>query len=178
MLGSKSKLQLTDPCKPDIHNPPGKGQAVINFLKGKVFTKRHTGTYSRDDFDSDKEWEHFKAMNISWFKTSIAGVRASYPKAPSVYYASTNRVIFYRNQEMADLEKEELIPEMNSIPEEADAFYMHFEDGEVKDITVVKGSITIEDGEQIKSKTIQEGTTIINWDDGTIMSDVFISVGM
>jgi hypothetical protein len=178
MLGSKSKLQLTDPCKPDVYKPPPKELTSIRFLVGKLFTYRIPSSYTREDFESDKEWAHFKAMNISWFRYGGAGVRGQILKAPTFYFASSDPSLQYYPLLIEDTEKEELIPEYSSIPKEADAFFIYCEDGEVKDITVVKGSITIEDGEQIKSKTLQEGTTINQWDDGTIISDVLIPVGM
>ena len=76
----------------------------------------------------------------------------------------------------ADPEKEELIPDLNSIPNNANAFYIHCENGEVKDLTVVKGLLKVEDTSHIKSKIITEGSTTNLWNDGTIMSDVEISV--
>jgi hypothetical protein len=178
MLGSKSKLQLTDPCKPDVYKPPSKGLSSVRFLVGKLFTHRIPSSYTREDFESDKEWAHFKAMNISWFRYGGAGVRGGILKAPSIYFASLEPAWTYYPLLQEDSEKLDLIPEYSSIPKEADAFYIHCEDGEVKDITAVKGTIKIEDGEHMKSKTIQEGTTINQWDDGTIISDIFISAGM
>ena len=176
MLGSKSKLQLTHPCKPDTYNPPGKGQAVINFLGGKIFSQRCPGSYTRNDFESDEEWQRFQILHISWFRYGGAGVRGWNLKAPTIYFASTNSKICYCFLPPADPEKEELIPDFNSIPKEANAFYIHCENGEVKDFTVVKGTLKIEDTFQTKNKIVAKGTTTNTWDDGTIMSDVLILV--
>ncbi len=176
MLGSRSKLQLINPCKPNTYNPPGKGQAVMNFLKGKVFSQRCPGSYSRQDFDSDEEWQRFKSRHVSWFRYGGAGVRGEMIKAPGIYFASLNPDLKNLVFSPPDSEKTELIPDISSIPQEADAFYIHCENGEVKDFTVVKGTLKIEDSLQTKEKVVQEGTTTNQWNDGTLMSDVIISV--
>jgi len=174
-LGSKSKLQLSNPCTPITIRPSGKGQAVINLLKGKIFARRPVWSYTRDDFDSDSEWERFQSENVCWFRYGGAGVRGWILKSPTVFYAFANPKIIYNFVPPTDPEKEELIPDLNSIPNDADAFYIYCEDGEVKDFTVVKGTLKIEDTFQTKSKIVAEGTTTNKWDDGTIMSDVMIS---
>ncbi|WP_372756094.1 hypothetical protein [Labilibaculum sp.] len=174
-LGSKSKLQLTNPCKPSSGNPQEKGQAVVNFLKGKIFSQRNPGSYTRDDFESEEDWQRFKSQNISWFRYGGAGVRGYIVKAPTVYFASINSNTNHYYLAPSDPEKEELIPEFSSIPNHASAFYMHCEDGEVKDLTVVKGTLKIEDSYQLKSMELNEGTVINKWNDGTIISNVVIS---
>ncbi|MBN1416260.1 MAG: hypothetical protein JW973_14255 [Bacteroidales bacterium] len=173
-LGSKSKLQLINPCKPNTYNPSGKGQAVINFLGGKIFSHRCPGSYTRDDFESDEEWGRFQSQNISWFRYGGAGVRGSIVKDPPIYFASVNPKMDYTLFPPSDPEKEELIPDYSTIPNDADAFYIHCENGEVKDFTVVKGSLKIEDTFQIKSKIVTEGTTTNLWDDGTTMTEIVI----
>ena len=190
MLGSKSKLQLVNPCKPDTYKPLNKEEAVMKFIKGKIFgQRRNPTTYTREDFDSDIEWEHFKSRNINWFSTTAVGVRAWNSDAPTVYFASTDPTFNYRfdlpswikpirnyhSYSPDDPEKEELIPDINSIPENANAFYIHCENGEVKDFTVVKGTLKIEDDLGFRSMDIPEGTTVNKWQDGTQMTKVFIN---
>lgn len=175
-LGSKSKLQLANPCKPNIINPSEKGQAVINLLFGKIFSQRHPGNYTRDDFESDEEWGHHQSIHITWFRTAHAGVRGWLLKAPTVYFASINPKMDYTIFPPLDSEKEELIPEYSTIPKDASAFYIHCENGEVKDFTVVKGTLKIEDSAQLKNKIVSEGTTINTWDDGSVMSDIMVSI--
>lgn len=174
-LGSKSKLQLTNPCKPSSGNPQEKGQEVVNFLKGKIFSQRNPGSYTRDDFESNEEWQRYQSQNISWFRYGGAGVRGWILKAPTVYFASTNSNINNFFLSPTDPEKEELIPDYNSIPKDANAFYIYCEDGEVKDLMVVKGTLKIEDIFQTKSKIATEGTVTNKWDNGTKMSDIVIS---
>jgi hypothetical protein len=173
-LGSKSKLQLSNPCTPITINPSGKGQAVLNLLKGKFFARRNPGSYSRKDFDSDAEWQRFQSENVCYFRYGGAGVRGWKVKAPTVYYASIDPKMFYSIPPPSDPEKEELIPDYSTIPNDADAFYIHCEDGEVKDFTVVKGSLKIEDILQIQSKIVSEGTSTNKWDDGTTMTGIVI----
>jgi hypothetical protein len=173
-LGSKSKLQLNDPCKPNRMNPPGKGLSSVKFLVGKLFSQRHPGSYSRNDFESDEEWQRFQTRHSSWFRYGGAGVRGEMFKAPKVYFASANLNLNSLFFVPPDSEKEELIPALNSIPKNASAFYIHCENGEVKNFTVVKGTLKIEDSVQLKNKIVSEGTTINTWDDGSKMTDVIV----
>jgi hypothetical protein len=174
MLGSKSKLQLTDPCKPDIYNPPPKGLASVKFLTGKIFSQRCPGSYTRQDFNSEEEWQRFKSLHISWFRYGGTGVRGEISEAPQVLFASATLDLKDFVFSPPDSEKTELIPDIHSIPQEADAFYIHCEDGEVKDFTVVKGTLKIEDSVQLKNKIVSEGNTINAWDDGSKMIDIII----
>jgi|GEM_PF-3742219 len=174
-LGSKSKLQLNDPCKPNTMNPPGKGLSSVKFLMGKLFSQRHPGSYTRNDFESDEEWQRFQSRHSSWFRYGGTGVRGWNLKAPAVFYASANPDINCLLSTSTNSEKEELIPHLNSIPKDASAFYIHCEKGEVKDFTVVKGILKIEDSAHLKNKIISEGTTTNKWDDGTMMTDIIVS---
>jgi hypothetical protein len=173
-LGSKSKLQLSNPCKPNTINPPGKGLSSVKFLMGKLFSQRNPATYTRNDFESDAEWQRFQSLHISWFRYGGAGVRGWNLAAPSFYFASANPVMDYLFFVPPDSEKEELIPSLSSIPKDASAFYIHCENGEIKDFTVVKGTLKIEDSAQLKNKIVSEGTTINTWDDGSKMTDIIV----
>ena len=173
-LGSKSKLQLTDPCKPDIYNPPPKGLTSVRFLAGRLFSLSCPGSYTRNDFDSDEEWQRFQSRHTNWFRYGGAGVRGWILKAPDVYFASVNLDINHLFNPPSDSEKEKLIPALNSIPKDASAFYIHCKNGEVKDFTVVKGTLKIEDSVKLKNKIVPEGTTINIWDDGSKMTDIIV----
>ncbi len=173
-LGSKSKLQLTYPCKPNRMNPPGKGLSSVKFLVGKLFSQRHPGSYTRNDFESDEEWQRFQSRHSSWFRYGGAGVRGEMFKAPKAYFASANPDLNSLFFVPPDSEKEELIPALNSIPKDASAFYIHCENGEVKDFTVVKGTLKIENSVQLKNKIVSEGTTTNTWDDGSKMTDIIV----
>ncbi|HDR50470.1 MAG TPA: hypothetical protein ENN90_02450 [Mariniphaga anaerophila] len=142
---------------------------------GKLFSQRHPGSYTRNDFESDEEWQRFQSRHSSWFRYGGTGVRGWNLKAPAVFYASANPDINCLLSTSTNSEKEELIPHLNSIPKDASAFYIHCEKGEVKDFTVVKGILKIEDSAHLKNKIISEGTTTNKWDDGTMMTDIIVS---
>lgn len=173
-LGSKSKLQLTNPCKPNIINPSEKEQAVIHLLFGKIFSQRDPSTYTRDDFESDKDWQHFQSIHISWFRFGGGGVRGSIVKNPPIYFASINPKMNYTLFPPPDPEREELIPDYSTISNGANAFYIHCENGEVQDLTVVKGSLKIEDDMGIRSMEVPESTILNQWYDGTQMTEITI----
>ncbi len=161
MLGSKSKLRLSlDPCRANDIRPMSKGTAVTHIIAGKVL-----GITKKNSYDPRA-------------RTAVMGVRGQLVKPPEFFYVSIDSDLASYINQPADLEKEELLDKCKNLSDDLSAFYLDFQDGEVKDITAVKGTIKIEDGEHMKSKTIPEGTTINQWDDGTIISDVFISVGM
>jgi len=159
-LGSKSKLQLMlDPCNTHDIAPISKEQAMIKFINGKII-----GVQMKPP---PTDW--------TWFRTTVAGVRGQLIKPPKTFYTSVSTDLSGYLNLLIDPEKEELLIECGELPDEAVAFYLHFEDDEVKDFTVVNGSLKIEDTFQTKSKIVPEGTTTNKWDDGTIMSDVNIS---
>jgi hypothetical protein len=159
-LGSKSKLQLMlDPCNTNDIAPISKEQAMIKFINGKIIGAQMKPPQT--------DW--------SWFVTTVAGVRGQLIKPPKTFYASASSDLSGYLNLFIDPEKEELLEEFENLPDEAVAFYLHFEDDEVKDFTVVKGSLKVEDSVQFKNKTISEGTTINIWDDGSVMTDIFVS---
>jgi hypothetical protein len=159
-LGSKSNLQLMlDPCNTNDIAPISKEQAMVKFINGKII-----GVQMKPP---PTDW--------SWFVTTVAGVRGQLIKPPKTFYASASSDLPGYLNLFIDPEKEELLEEFENLPDEAVAFYLHFEDDEVKDFTVVKGSLKVEDSVQFKNKTISEGTTINIWDDGSVMTDIFVS---
>jgi hypothetical protein len=125
-------------------------------------------------FESDEEWQRLQSRHSSWFRYGGAGVRGEIFKAPKVYFASANPDLNSLFFVPPDSEKEELIPALNSIPKDASAFYIHCENGEVKDFTVVKGTLKIEDSVELKNKIVSEGNTINAWDDGSKMTDIIV----
>jgi hypothetical protein len=174
-LGSKSKLQLmSDPCNTHDIAPISKEQAMLKFISGKVLGVKKKARLYREDFDNDQDYYLYMSVN-SWFHTAVAGVRGQLIKPPKTFYASASTDLSGYLNLPIDPEKEELLKECGELPDEAVAFYLHFEDDEVKDLTVVKGTLKIENANHIKSQTISEGNTTNKWDDGTIMSDVIIS---
>jgi hypothetical protein len=160
-MGSKSKLVFTDPCelKPrEIKDPHASG---LRIIRGRIYVliKKTVGI----GYDY--------APNM---RTTASGVRGQLWNPPQSFFASADPdfVSFLFQQ---DPEKEELIEGFENLPDDVSAFYIHFENDEVLDITALKGTIKIEDSNQIKNKIIQAGATINKWDDGVIMSDVIIS---
>ncbi len=176
-LGSKSKLQLMlDPCNTNDIAPISKEQAMLKFIRGKVIGVKLKARLEREDFDNEEDYYWYMMAN-SWFHTTVAGVRGQQLiKPPKTFYASVDSDLLNYLNPPIDPEKEELLKECENLPDEAVAFYLHFEDDEVKDFTVVKGTLKIEDSFQIKGKVVQQGTTTNQWDDGTIMRDVEILV--
>ncbi|MBW6534216.1 MAG: hypothetical protein K0B11_04365 [Mariniphaga sp.] len=74
------------------------------------------------------------------FEEKISQTCAGEDNKPKVYFASANPDLNSLFFVPPDSGKEELIPALNSIPKDASAFYIHCENGEVKDFTVVKGT--------------------------------------
>ena len=163
-LGSKSKLLLTNPC--ELYNEektkPGSNSVSATLLKGKLYALVNKLVGSELDFKQN-------------MRTTASGVRGQLWKPPTIFFASTdanfNSYIFQQD----DTEKAELIAGYENLPDDFSAFYIHFEDNEVEDITALKGTLKIEDSNQTKNKIINEGETLNIWDDGIIMSDVIIS---
>ncbi len=163
-LGSKSKLLLTNPC--ELYNEekrkPNKTISTT-LIKGKLYEFVLKTVGNPREFDP-------KA------RTAVTGFRMQNWQTHNTFFASTdpnfNPYIYQQN----DPEKAELIEGHQNLPDNVPAFYIHFEDDEVKDITALKGILKIEDNFQLKSKIVTEGTTTNKWDDGVVMSDVIISV--
>lgn len=175
-MGSKSKLVLSGPCTSKI-KPMSTAQSISTFIRGKFFAKslKHPSHLTRQDFDSDDDWYFFLTLH-GHFNTAVAGVRGQLWRQPQTFYASANTDFNPYLYQQEDSEKAELISGHEIIPDDFSAFYIHFDEDVVKDLTVLKGTLIIEDSKQINNKTINESETINNWDDGTIMSDVNISV--
>ena len=173
-LGSKSKLQLMlDPCNTHDIAPISKEQAMLKFIRGKIVGVKLKARLEREDFDNEEDYYWYMMAN-SWFRTTVAGVRGQLIKPPDIFYASTDSDLPGYLNSYIDPEKEELLKEFENLPDEAVAFYLHFEDDEVKDFTVVKGTLKIEDPVQLKNKIVSEGTTINTWDDGSKMTDIIV----
>jgi hypothetical protein len=73
-----------------------------------------------------------------------------------------------------DPEKEELIEGFQSLSGNQSAYFLDFEEGRVNDLTVLKGTIRVEDAEGLRIMEIHEGTTLNQWDDGTPMTEIVI----
>ena len=161
-LGSKSKLLLTNPC--ELYNEektkPNKTISTT-LLKGKLYALVNNMFGNPRDFDPNT-------------RTAVTGFRMQLWKTPTTFFASAdpnfNPYIYQQN----DPEKAELIEGYENLPDNVSAFYIQFEDDEVKDITALKGTIKIEDTFQIQSKIVTEGTTTNLWDDGTTMTEIVI----
>ncbi|MDX9772835.1 MAG: hypothetical protein RBT02_05355 [Bacteroidales bacterium] len=54
------------------------------------------------------------------------------------------------------------------------AYYLDFEDGIVRDLTALRGTIRVEDDMGLRSMDITEGTTVKQWADGTPMTEIVI----
>jgi len=50
------------------------------------------------------------------------------------------------------------------------AYYLDFEDGIVRELTALRGTIRVEDDMGLGSMDINEGTTVKQWADGTPMT--------
>jgi hypothetical protein len=175
-LGSKSKLQLMfDPCNMNDIAPISKEQAMIKFINGKVLGVKLKARLEREDFDNEEDYYWYMSAN-SWFHTAVAGVRGQLIGPPKNFYTSTDSDLSGYLNFYIDPEKEELLKEFGNLPDGAAAFYLHFEDEQVKDISVLKGNFKVADSGRIKSKTVSEGSTTNLWDDGTTMRDVVITV--
>ena len=158
-LGQKSKLVIDNHLFSTAEN----SSLSVTLLKGKMYSFINSLVGKENSYD----------LNA---RTAVIGVRGRLWNQSQTFYASTNPDFnaFLFPQE--DEEKTELIDGYENLPDNISAFYLHFEDNEVKDISALKGTLKIEDSNHIKSKTLTTGTTTNLWDDGTIMSDVEISV--
>lgn len=162
-LGSKSKLLLTNPCELFNEGKKEPGQTIsTTLLKGKLYEFVNKTVGNPRNFDPN-------------MRTAGVGVRGQLWNPVESYYATANLNFNPYLYQQEDPEKTELIDGFENLSDNVSAYYIHFEDDEVKDITVVKGTLKIEDTFQTKSKIVTEGTTTNTWDDGTIMRDVIIS---
>jgi hypothetical protein len=164
---------MLDPCKTHDIAPISKEQAMLKFIRGKVIGVKLKARLEREDFDNEEDYYWYMMAN-SWFRTTVAGVRGQLIKPPDIFYASTDSDLSGYLNSYINPEKEELLKDFGNLPDEAAAFYLHFEDEEVKDFTVVKGTLKIEDSVQLKNTTVSEGNTINAWDDGSKMTDIIV----
>ena len=158
-LGQKSKLVIEN----HIFDETGSSGVSLALLKGKMYAFINELVGKENNFN----------LNT---RTAVMGVRGQLWKPAQTYYASVNPDLSAYFVQQEDEEKTELIEGFNRLPDNAAAYYIHFEHNEVKDISALKGIIKIEDSNHIKNKTISERTTTKLWDDGTLMSDVIITV--
>lgn len=170
-LGSKSKLQLSDPCTNEI-KPMSKGIAVFDFIRGKVLGIKLKTRYEREDFDSNEDYINYMVLN-SWFHTAVAGVRGQLINPDPIFFASISQNCNYLYHQ-DDPEKIAIIEECSNIPENATAVFISFENGNVKNVSALKGVISIQDGEGIRKMDLPEGKTTNHWNDGTQMTEIFI----
>ncbi len=92
-----------------------------------------------------------------------------------LYTVSQNELTFgiFKVQQ-DDPEKAELIEGCQSLPGNQTAFNLDFQDGIVRDLTALRGTIRVEDDMGLRSMDITEGTTVNQWDDGTPMTGIVI----
>jgi hypothetical protein len=184
-LGSKTRLVLSKPCNPATVKPLSKGQHVMKFVNGKILGIKLKAQYEREDFDSFEDYASYMTAH-GWFHTAIAGVRGHLINPSTIFYASTNPdfvpYIVPQNDlsksittiQQEDPEKAELIEGYQSLPDNNIAIYLDFQDGIVRDLTVLRGTIRVEDDMGLRSMDIPEGTTVNQWADGTQMTEITI----
>ncbi|MDB4584582.1 hypothetical protein N9164_15630 [Draconibacterium sp.] len=162
-LGSKSKLLLTNPC--ELFNEgkikPNKTISTT-LLKGKLYELVNKLVGNPRNFNPKT-------------RTAVTGFRMQIWQSPETFIASANPNLSFLFFQQNDPEKAELIEGYENLPNNVSAFYIHYEDDVVKDISALKGSIKIQDSNKIKNQEITEGTMVTKWKDGTIISDVLIS---
>ncbi|MBN1416263.1 MAG: hypothetical protein JW973_14270 [Bacteroidales bacterium] len=165
-LGSKTRLVLSKPCNPATVKPPSKGQLV----KGKI---RSVVEGFRPDFEPN-------------MRTIASGVRGQINNTLPLFYASADPdfvpCVFQHDSPLSgfstvqqeDPEKAELIEGYQSLSYNQTAYYLDFEDGIVRDLTALRGTIRVEDEMGIRSMDVPEGTTVTQWEDGTQMTEIVI----
>jgi hypothetical protein len=174
-IGSKSRMVLNDPCNLQNEGKELSTDAKMKLLRGKIYgmVAKLVGKGSG-----------FNLITT----TAIAGVRGQVKPDIPVFYASTdpgfipygfyqfNPYYMFSSHLQEDPEKAELIEGYQSLPDDQIAYYLDFEDGVVKDLTALKGSLHIEDEMGLRSMDIPEGTTVNQWQDGTVMTEIMISI--
>ncbi|MBN1388383.1 MAG: FecR domain-containing protein [Bacteroidales bacterium] len=174
-IGSKSRIVLNDPCNLQNEGKELSTDAKMKILRGKIYgiAAKMVGKGSG-----------FNLITT----TAIWGVRGQVKPDMPVIYASTdpgfipyecyqfNPYYRFSSPQQDDPEKAELIEGYQSLPDDQVAYYLDFEDGIVKDLTALKGSLHIEDEMGLKCMDIPEGTTVNQWQDGTVMTEIMISI--
>ena len=158
-LGSKSQLSWFDHCKP--RKPMTNKEAFLSAMtltKGQMYAivSRIVGKESTFEVKT---------------RTCGVGVRGQLIPASNTYYASADP---YFLQEESNPEKAELIEGYQYLSDTQTAYYIHFEDDVIKDISNLKGSVRITDPEGLRKLDIPEGATITQWENGTTMSEIVI----
>lgn len=165
-LGSKTRLVLSNPCNPATMKPQSKGQLV----KGKIMS---VIAGDKSDFKQN-------------MRTTASGVRGQINNTLPIFYVSADPdfmpvplhqngpLLFTLPNQQDDPEKAELIEGYQSLPDNQTAYYLDFEDGIVRDLTVLKGTVRVKDDMGLRTMDITEGTTINHWSDGTPMTAIVI----
>lgn len=132
-LGSKSKLLLSNPC--ELYNEEKiKQNKTISatLLKGKLYGLINKLVGSERNFEPN-------------IRTTASGVRGQLWQPPNTFFASINPNSSLYLYQQEDPEKAELIEGYENSPSNVSAFYIHYEDDVVKDISALKGTLKIED---------------------------------
>ncbi len=160
-LGSKSQLRWYDPCKPK--KPMTNREAYFAGI-GMILTRGQMYAIASKIVGKNSTFE----VNT---RTAGTGVRGQLIPASKTYYASA-----YPNflQVEPNQEKAELIEGYQYLSDNQTAYYIHFEDDVVKDISNLKGSVRITDSKGLRKVDIPERETTTQWEDGTTMSEIVI----
>ncbi len=158
-LGSKSQLRWYDPCKP--RKPLSDREA---YLTGMRLTKGQAYAIVSRIVGKESTFE-VKC------RTAVIGVRGQLIQAPQTFYASTDP--YFILEEIAP-EKAELIEGYQYLSDNQTAFYIHFEDDVVKDISNLKGEVRIKEAKGFRQIDLPEGTSVSQWEDGTPMTEIVI----
>jgi len=165
-IGSKTRLSLINPCA--TAGEPSLG----NLLRGKIYSKVRESTGGGN----------YSPRSI----TGAVGVRGHLIPEVPLFYASADPdfvpCVFQHDfplpgfsaVQQDDPEKAELIDGYQSLPDSQTAYYLDFEDGIVRDLTALRGTIRVEDDMGLRSMDITEGTTVNQWADGTQMTEITI----
>ena len=159
-LGSKSQLRWFDPCKPK--KPKTNKEA---FLAAMTLTRGQMYAIASRIVGKESTFE-VKT------RTAVTGVRGLLIPPPKTYYASTDPNFFL--QEEPNLEKAELIEGYQYLSDKQTAYYIHFEDDVIKDISNLKGTVRITDSKGLSKVDLPEGATTNKWENGTTMSEIVI----
>ena len=172
-LGSKSKLLLTDPCelKPREINDPH--EAGLNFFKGRIYSLVQNTVGTGYDYDPNMRTAGVGVRGHVSPEVPLYYVSAGPGFGPSVFQDDFQLSGFSRVQQ-DNPEKAELIEGYQSLPDNQTAYYLDFEDGIVRDLTALRGTIRVEDDMGLRSMDIPEGTTVSQWNDGTPMTGIVI----
>jgi hypothetical protein len=165
-IGSRTRLSLINPCA--TSGEPSLG----SLLRGKFYSKVRELTGGGN----------FSQRSI----TGAVGVRGHISPELPLFYASADPdfvpCVFQHDfplpgcstVQQEDPEKAELIDGYQSLPDSQTAYYLDFEDGIVRDLTALRGTIRVEDEMGIRSMDVPEGKTVTHWEDGTQMTEIVI----